>query len=46
MFAEGLETMKLFQAKLRVHLGMSVFHRPRPIPFAVKDIIDKVLEHL
>ena len=49
IFAEGLGTMKLFQVTLKVHLGMTpVFHRPHPmcIPFAVKDAVDKELEHL
>ena len=47
VFAEGLGTMKHFQATLRVCPGTTpVFHRPRPIPFAVKDAVDKELERL
>ena len=47
VFAEGLGTMKHFQATLRVRPGTTpVFHRPRPIPFAVKDAVDKELERL
>ena len=39
--------MKHFQATLRVRPGTTpVFHRPRPIPFAVKDAVDKELERL
>jgi len=47
VFAEGLGTMKQFQAKLRVRPGTNpVFHRPHPVPFAVKDAIDRELDHL
>ena len=43
----SLGTMKHFQATLKVRLGMTpVFHRPRSILFAVKDDVDKELEHL
>ena len=39
--------MKHSQATLRVRPGTTpVFHRPRPIPFAVKDAVDKELERL
>ena len=47
IFAEGLGIMKHFQATLKVRPGTTpVFHRPRPIPFAVKDAVDKELERL
>ena len=39
--------MKHFQAKLRVRSGTNpVFHRPRPVPFAVKDAIERELDRL
>ena len=38
--------MKHFQATLKVRMGTTpVFHRPRLILFAVKDAVDKELEH-
>ena len=42
VFAEGLGTMKHFEAKLRVCLleATFLFHRPHPILFAVKDAVD------
>ena len=47
VFAEGLGTMRHFQAKLKVCSGMiSVFHRPRPILFAVKDAVDREVDWL
>ena len=47
VFAEGLGTMKHFQAKLWVRSGTNpVFHRPRPVPFAVKDTIERELDRL
>ena len=47
VFAEGLGTMRHFQAKLKVCPGMTpVFYRPRPIPFAVKDAVDRELDQL
>ena len=47
ILAEGLGTMKHFQATLKVRPGTTpVFHRLRPIPFAIKDAVDKELEHL
>ena len=39
--------MKHFQANLRVRPGTTlVFHRPCPVPFAVKDAIDRELRRL
>ena len=39
--------MKHFQAKLRVRpVTTLVFHRPRPVPFAVKDAIERELQRL
>ena len=39
--------MKHFQAKLRVRPGTTpVFHRPRPVPFAVKDTSERELQRL
>ena len=36
------KVMKHFQAKLRVHIGITpVSHRPCPVPFAVKDAIER-----
>ena len=47
VFAEGLGTMRHYQAKLKVRPGTTpVFHRPRPIPFAVKDAVDRELDRL
>ena len=39
--------MKHFQAKLQVRPeSIPVFHRPHPVPFAVKDAIEIELQHL
>ena len=47
VFAEGLGTMRHFQAKLRVRSGTKpVFHRPHPVPFAVKDVIEREFQRL
>ena len=47
VFAECLGTTRHFQAKLKVRPGMTPeFHRPRPIPFAVKDAVDRELDWL
>ena len=47
MFAEDLGTIRYFQAKLKVCPGTTpVFHRPQPIPFAVKDAVDRELDRL
>ena len=47
VFTKGLVTMKHFQAKLRVHPRTTpVFHRLRPVLFAVKDTIERELQHL
>ena len=47
VFTEGLGTMKHFQAKLRVRpVTTPVLHRPRPVPFAVKDAIERELQRL
>ena len=47
VFIESLGTMKHFQAKLRVRPGTTlVFHRSCPVPFAVKDAIDRELRCL
>ena len=44
VFAEGLGTMKKFQAHLRVKSDAKpVFHRPRSVPYAIKEIIEKEL---
>ena len=47
VFAEGLGTMRHFQAKLKVFPGTRpVFHRPWTIPFADKDAVDRELDWL
>ena len=47
VFAEGLGTMKKFTASLRVKSGVNpVFHRPRSVPYAIKESIEKELERL
>ena len=47
VFAEGLGTMKKFKAHLRVKDDAKpVFHRPRAVPYAIKEIIEKELERL
>ena len=47
VFAEGLGTMKKFQVHLRVkNYAKPVFHRPRSVPYAIKEIIEKELERL
>ena len=47
VFAEGLGTMKKFKAHLRVkNEAKPVFHRPRAVPYAIKEIIEKELDRL
>ena len=47
VFAEGLGTMKKFKAHLRVKSeAKPVFHRPRAVPYAIKEIIEKELDRL
>ena len=47
MYLQKVLELKHFQATLRVRQETTpVFHRPRPIPFAVKDAVDKELERL
>ena len=47
VFTPGLGTMKHFEAKLQVRPeSIPVFHRPRPVPFAVKDAIEIELQRL
>ena len=47
VFANGLGTMRHFHAKLKVQKGTTpVFHRLWPIPFAVKDAVDRELDQL
>ena len=39
--------MKAFQAHLRVRSGAKpVFHRPRAVPYAIKEVIEKELDRL
>ena len=47
MFTEELGTIHDFQAKLRVKDGATPrFHRPRPVPFALKEAVSKELDRL
>ena len=47
VFAKGLGTMKNFKAHLRVkNEAKPVFHRPRAVPYAIKEIIEKELDRL
>lgn len=47
IFAEELGTIRKFQAKLRVKDGATPrFHRPRPVPFALKEVVSKELDRL
>ena len=47
VFADGLGTMKKFKAHLHVKSGAKpVFHRPRTVPYAIRDVIEKELERL
>ena len=47
VFAEGLGTMKKFKAYLRVKSEAKlVFHRPRAVPYVIKEIIEKELDRL
>ena len=45
VFAEGLGTAKKFQARVKSD-AKPVFHRPRSVPYAIKEIIEKELERL
>ena len=47
VFAEGLGTMKKFKVHLHVKSDSKpVFHRPRAVPYAIRDVIEKELERL
>ena len=47
VFQEGLGTMQPFKAKLSVKENAKpVFHKPRPIPFALKEKVAKELDRL
>ena len=47
VFAEGLGTMKKCKAHLRVKSeAKPVFHRPRSVPYAIKETIEKEIERL
>ena len=47
VFADGLGTMKKFKAHLHVKSDAKpVFHRPRAVPYAIRDVIEKELERL
>ena len=47
VFQEGLGTMRYFKAKLRVKEGTKpVIHKPRPTPFAIRDVIGNELYRL
>ena len=46
-FADGLGTMKQFKARLHVKSDAKpVFRRPRAVPYAVRDVIEKELQRL
>lgn len=45
LFREGFGMMQGFQAKVRVRDGAkSRFHKPRPIPYYLKEAVEKELE--
>ena len=47
VFAPGLGTLKNFKAHITIKQGARpVFHRPRSIPFALKQAIEVELTHL
>lgn len=47
LFKEGYGTMQGFQAKVRVQDGAKPrFHKPRPVPYALKEAVGKELERL
>ena len=47
VFSSDLGSMRHFQARLQVKEGaIPVFHRPRPVPFAIKRAIEKELDRL
>lgn len=47
MFASNLGTIQHLHAHLKVKEGAKpVFHRPRPVPFAIKGAIEKELDRL
>ena len=47
VFQVGLGSMSHFKACLHVKEGsMPVFHRPRPVPFAIREAIERELERL
>ena len=47
VFTQGLGTMKKFKASLGVKSDAKpVFHRPRSVPYTIKDIIERELERL
>jgi len=47
VFADGLGTMQHFQAKLHVKENTRpVFHRPKPVSFAIKGTLEEELKNL
>ena len=47
VFADGLSSIQHFQAKLHVKDNTCpVFHRPRPVPFAIKGALEDELKRL
>ena len=47
MFQSGFGTMKSFMAHLHLKEGSKLrFCRPRTVPFAIKDVVGKELDHL
>ena len=47
MFQEGLGTFSGAKAHFALHEGVTpVFHRPRPIPFAIRKAVEQELERL
>ena len=47
IFVDGLGSIQHFQAKLQVKDNTRpVFHRPRPVPLAVKGALEDELKHL
>ena len=46
VFQEGLGTVNCYRAKLRLRPATPKFCKPRPIPFAIKEIVGKELDRL